>query len=105
MSILPQKKKQTMLKYKKGYYSRQTHANFNSNETDAFLQGARVQVRSSNVDWVWWEESSQTLFIQFKNGAIYQYPGFDRPAALGFAIAPSKGGYVWDWIRDRGVRA
>jgi hypothetical protein len=92
------------LKYQKGKFSRHTDAAFNSNEADAFMAGAWVFVRSSNVSAVRWAEATGILTVQFKGGGTWHYPGFDRPSALGFGAAPSKGGYVWDWLRTRGHR-
>lgn len=37
----------------------------------------RTQVVSSNIDSIGYDDSSQTLEIEFNNGAIYQY--FDVP--------------------------
>ena len=95
-------KRAPTLYYKRGYYSRHTDAQFNSNETDAFMAGAWVQVKSSNVLWARWDEATETLHLQFRGkyeGKDYPYPDFDRARALGFAVAPSKGGYVHDWLK------
>jgi hypothetical protein len=92
------------LKYQKGKFSRHTDAAFNSNEADAFMAGAWVYVRSSNVSAVRWGPETGILTIQFKDGSVYHYPGFDRASALGFGAAPSKGGYVHDWLRTGGHR-
>ncbi len=59
----------------------------------------RVQVSSSNLESVGYDEDSQTLEIEFKNGNIYQY--FDVPSQIfdGIVNADSPGGYLADNIK------
>jgi hypothetical protein len=54
----------------------------------------RVQVSSSNVESVGFDEDSETLEVEFKNGALYQY--FDVPKNVyeGLVGADSVGGYL-----------
>jgi hypothetical protein len=54
----------------------------------------RVQVSSSNVESVGFDEGSETLEVAFKNGTIYQY--FDVPENVyeGLVGADSVGGYL-----------
>ena len=92
--------------------TRHIDADFSSDETNAFLESAAVQCISSNVDWVRWDTQWEdrggyyarsdygTFYIVFKNGYAYSCE-MDRSEALGFAAAPSKGGYVHDWLIGR----
>ncbi len=59
----------------------------------------RVPVVSSNVASVGYDSSSQTLEIEFGEGAVYQY--FDVPLAIyeGLVGAESPGGFVHQQIR------
>lgn len=54
----------------------------------------RSPVSSSNVESVGYEEDSETLEVEFKNGALYQY--FDVPQRIfdGLISADSVGGYL-----------
>ncbi|MGY1889303.1 KTSC domain-containing protein [Pseudomonas jessenii] len=54
----------------------------------------RVQVSSSNVESVGFDEDSETLEVEFKNGTLYQY--FDVPKNVyeGLVGADSVGGYL-----------
>ncbi|MDE1168501.1 MAG: KTSC domain-containing protein [Pseudomonas sp.] len=54
----------------------------------------RSPVSSSNVESVGYEEDSETLEIEFKNGTLYQY--FDVPQSVfdGLRSADSVGGYL-----------
>lgn len=81
---------------------RRSDGGFSADEAARFMAGEEVFVRSSNVLSAWWEEGTETLYLRFQGGALYQYPGFDRARAIGFTVAPSKGGYVWDWLRAHG---
>ncbi len=53
-----------------------------------------TNVESSNIQAVGYDESSSTLQIEFKNGAMYQY--FDVPENVFTALrdADSVGGYL-----------
>lgn len=54
----------------------------------------RVQVSSSNVESVGFDEDSETLEVEFKNGTLYQY--FDVPKNVyeGLVGSDSVGGYL-----------
>ncbi|AKJ64776.1 KTSC domain-containing protein [Kiritimatiella glycovorans] len=49
---------------------------------------------SSNITRFGYDEASQVLFVEFKNGSVYQY--FDVPSTLfeQMKAAPSKGGFL-----------
>ena len=55
---------------------------------------------SSNIVRYRYDEESQTLEVEFKGGNIYQY--FDVPIGLAeeFGMAPSKGQYFGQNIRN-----
>ena len=58
-----------------------------------------IPVSSSNLRSVGYEESSQTLFIQFHNG-LYSYAGVPQNIYEGLMNAPSKGKYLHAYIKN-----
>lgn len=58
-----------------------------------------IQVSSSNISRVRYDEKSSTLEIEFHNGRIYQY--FDVPAGIfdGLTRAESKGQFFSQQIK------
>jgi hypothetical protein len=60
----------------------------------------RQSVGSTNVSSIGYDESSQTLEVEFRNGSIYQY--FNLPPAMyeQFRTAPSKGVFLNTYIRN-----
>ena len=64
----------------------------------------RTPVRSSALQSVGYDEDSQTLEIEFTNGAVYQY--FDVPTEVyrGLMAAESHGGYFNQRLRNAGYR-
>ncbi len=60
----------------------------------------RDPVASSNITSIGYDEGSQTLEIEFNNGAIYQY--YNVSAALFDQLmqAPSKGQFLHAYIRN-----
>lgn len=64
----------------------------------------RVPVTSSNVAAIGYDTATQTLEVQFTNGAVYQY--FDVPPSLHkeFMGASSFGTYLDKNIKKRGFR-
>ncbi|WAH58490.1 KTSC domain-containing protein [Pseudomonas silvicola] len=59
----------------------------------------RSPVSSSNVESVGYEGDSETLEVEFKNGALYQY--FDVPQSIfeGLISADSVGGYLAENVK------
>jgi hypothetical protein len=53
----------------------------------------RTPVFSSNLVSVGYEEETQTLEIEFKNGSVYQYAGVSLDEFSSFMNADSKGAY------------
>lgn len=59
----------------------------------------RESVQSSSIASIGYDEASQTLEIEFLNGAVYQY--FDVPMQIyqEFLAASSKGEYLTQFIK------
>jgi hypothetical protein len=51
------------------------------------------QVSSSNIDQVGWDRF-RTMYVRFKSGALYLYPGVSRQRAVACAYAASVGQYL-----------
>jgi hypothetical protein len=60
----------------------------------------RVNVISSNINSVGYEESSNTLEIEFKSGSIYQYSNIPQEVYNELLQASSIGRYFIRNIRD-----
>lgn len=82
---------------------RHTDAYFSDAEATAFGNGEEVPVRSSHVTSARMDWDANTLYLTFDSGAVYAYP-CDHVTARGFAVAPSKGGWLWDWFLHRGQK-
>ena len=61
----------------------------------------RIQVKSSNINSIGYDEDSSTLEIEFHSGAVYQY--FDVPFAVydGLMDADSHGKYLAQHIKGQ----
>lgn len=83
--------------------TRRTDAAFSPDETAAFLAGQWIEVRSSNVKACRYLAEDRLLEVEFdgkgKPSSFYAYPGVDEDLAEQFALAPSKGGGIWDLFR------
>ena len=66
----------------------------------ATQQTARIEVESSSVSSVGYDEALATLEIEFRNGGVYRY--FAVPAAVHTALmqSASKGAFVSRLVRD-----
>ena len=60
----------------------------------------RVSVSSSNLASVGYDESSQTLEIEFLDGSVYQYYNVPIPIHEQLMQAPSKGGFLHQYIKN-----
>jgi len=60
----------------------------------------RIPVDSSNLVSVGYEPSTRTLEIEFKGGAVYQYPNIDPKLYKGLISAESKGKFFNFFIRS-----
>ncbi|AHG43241.1 MULTISPECIES: KTSC domain-containing protein [Pseudomonas] len=59
----------------------------------------RSPVSSSNVESVGYDEDSETLEVEFKNGTLYQYFDVPQSAFNGLVNADSVGGYLAENIK------
>jgi KTSC domain len=59
----------------------------------------RLKVESSNLASVGYDESTQTLEIEFNHGAVYQYSEVDKEVYDELMEADSKGSYFNSCIR------
>lgn len=62
---------------------------------------AMKPLSSSSVSSYGYDDASQTLAVQFKNGRTYHYEGIAPSAAAGLATAKSAGRYVNEILRGR----
>lgn len=60
----------------------------------------RDPVASSNILSVGYDEPSQTLEVEFSDGAIYQYFNVGLEIYESFMRAPSKGQFLHAYIRN-----
>ncbi len=61
----------------------------------------RDQVTSSNIQSIGYDEDSQTLEVEFKNGGIYQYFDVPKGEYEGLMSASSHGQYLAANIKGR----
>jgi hypothetical protein len=61
----------------------------------------RTPVSSSNVSSIGYDADSQTLEVEFNNGAVYQYSGIPEYEYVGIMNADSKGKYLHSNIKNR----
>jgi len=59
-----------------------------------------VSMVSSNVKGARYDAEEQILEIMFKGGATYWYYGVEEEVWKRLLRAPSKGKFVWEYIRD-----
>jgi KTSC domain len=76
---------------------------------DFLTMGKWLAVTSTNVAQIAYSLDEQTLFVQFHPGKNdpsprYWYKPINAKQAQQFALAPSKGGWVWDHLRIRGTK-
>ena len=58
-----------------------------------------TEVDSSHIQSI--EHNGENLYVHFKNGAIYEYDGVTEQMAQRMLNAPSKGRFLWAYIRDK----
>ena len=61
----------------------------------------RLSVTSSNVESIGYDESSETLEIEFKNGSIYQYFEVNAKVFEELRAADSVGAYMSAHIKGK----
>ena len=60
-----------------------------------------IPVQSSNVQGVNYSFSREVLIVQFKDDRVYEYSGVPSGIFYSFLSAPSKGKFVWGYLRDK----
>ena len=60
----------------------------------------RAAVASSNIASIGYDESSQTLEVEFTNGTVYQYYNVAAAVYDELINAPSKGQFLNTYIRN-----
>jgi len=60
----------------------------------------RVPVSSSNVVSIGYEANTQTLEVEFKSNAVYQYFGVPQQVHENFMNSGSKGQFLQQYIRN-----
>jgi len=61
----------------------------------------RVSVSSSAIDSIGYDQSSQTLQIEFVGGEVYDYQGVPPDVYKAMMAAPSKGKFFHSRIKSR----
>jgi hypothetical protein len=61
----------------------------------------RINVASSNINSIGYDEATNTLEVEFQSGSIYQYSGVPEDEYEGLLSASSKGRYLNTHIKDR----
>ena len=61
----------------------------------------KYNVASSSVRTVGYDESAQTLEVEFQNRRIYQYYGVPKNMHNQFMVAPSKGQFFNIYIKNQ----
>lgn len=59
----------------------------------------RIQVQSSNLDWVKYDSETEQLTIGFKNAAVYRYDHVPAAVYDGLLTAASHGDYFGSHIK------
>lgn len=72
-------------------------------DLERFLSGEWVDVSSSNVSRIAYDEGKATLRIIFHDENEYLYQPIHPKWAENFFLSGSKGGWVWDNLRIRGT--
>lgn len=61
----------------------------------------RISVSSSHVRAIGYDEETQTLEVEFNNGAVYQYSDVPKEEHEGLMNADSKGKYMHANVKPR----
>ena len=64
----------------------------------------RTPVRSSNIASIGYDESTSTLEVEFRTGAVYQYYEVPKRVYVGLMNASSHGAYFAQYVKDAGYR-
>lgn len=82
-------------------------ADLGTNAKFSFMFGKWVEVESSNVAEIAYDQEYKVLYIGFHGGKpwegidYYAYPGVSWDMAWDLATADSKGKWCWDHLRGR----
>ena len=60
----------------------------------------RISIISKVLKSVGYDEASATLEVEFKNGGVYEYLDVPAEEYSALMLAPPKGTYFGDYIRD-----
>lgn len=74
------------------------------NQTSALRKREFFQVRSSNVKEAAWEPDKLVMTVRFHGNKTYEYWLVSHSEWLSFLMSPSKGSWVWDFLRVRGSK-
>lgn len=72
--------------------------------TGLTLAMPRRPVQSSNIASIGYEARSQTLEVEFRSGAVYQYFGVPAAVYQGLMAAKSHGHYLDRYVKKGGYR-
>ena len=61
----------------------------------------KLNVVSSNVKAIGYDDRTQTLEVEFLNGRVYQYYGVQEHLHSQFMAASSKGQFLHTYIKDQ----
>jgi hypothetical protein len=59
-----------------------------------------IQVNSSNIDKIGYDEENELMYVQFTNGGTYTYTPIKKKTWEEFKGSESKGSYIWKNIRN-----
>lgn len=62
------------------------------------------KVKSSNLDWVAYDEEEETLYVQFLNGSLYNYEKVPKDVFEGLLNAGSHGRYFYAKVRNKNYK-
>ncbi len=59
------------------------------------------EVQSSNISAIGYDEPSNTLFVEFHGGALYEYTDFPKDLFEAFKVSPSKGKFFHSMVKGK----
>ena len=80
--------------------TRHTDAMFSDDEMLRMFSSYWTPCRSSHVAQVRYHADKEQLHLQFEDGTRGYYPSISADLAEDFGNAPSKGGWIWDVMRE-----
>lgn len=67
----------------------------------SFSDVEMIPVQSSHVSAFGYDPNEMILYVQFNNGSTYWYSGVDSSLYDAFMMAPSKGQFIWQYLRGQ----